>query len=164
MRRTVVIWNRRDLGGLAVNLAIAVAVAGLANAFILFVNSSEDFAPPTDLLQPPGWVIGVVWVCLFFFLGTARWLLIENAYPRSNGTRWVWVLLLFCAAYPVYTSGLKNLAVGLGGNVATAALAVWVALRIRKASLLAAGLVSTVAVWVTFASFLIVEQTKRQHL
>jgi tryptophan-rich sensory protein len=159
----MVIWDRRDLGGLAVNVAIAVGAAALANAFIVFVNPAEDFAPPTVRLQPPGWIIGVVWTFLFIFLGTARWLLIRKTDRPSEGTRWVWILLLFCAAYPIYTSGLRNLAVGLGGSVATVALALWVALRIRKASIVAAGLVSTVVIWVTFASLLIVEQMKRQH-
>jgi len=148
---------------LAVNVAIAVAVAALANAFILFVNPAEDFAPPTELLQPPGWVIGVIWVFLFFFLGTARWLLLRDGDRPLRGALWVWLLLLFCAAYPIYTSGLRSLAVGLGGNVVTAAFAVWVALRIRKTSIVAAGLVSTVALWVAFASFLTVEQMKRPH-
>jgi tryptophan-rich sensory protein len=159
----MVVWNRRDLGGLAVNVAIAMAVAALANAFIVFVNPAEDFGPPTVLLQPPGWVIGVVWTFLFIFLGTARWLLIRKVDRSFEGTRWVWILLLFCAAYPVYTAGLRDLAVGLGGNIATVALALWVALRIRKASIVAAGLVSTVVLWVTFASLLIVEQMKRPH-
>jgi tryptophan-rich sensory protein len=159
----VVIWNRRDLKGLAVNMAIAVAIAALANGFIFLVNPAEDLAPPTDLLQPPGWVIGAVWVCLFSLLGTARWLLLGDDDPPFHGTLWVWLLLLFSAAYPIYTSGLKNLSVGLSGNAATEVLAVWVAQRIRKTSLLAAGLVLTVAVWVMFASFLIVEQMKRQH-
>jgi len=144
-------------------MGIAVSVAALANAFIVLVNPAEDFAPPTVPLQPPGWVIGVVWIFLFIFLGTARWLLIQNADRPFQGTRWVWILLLFCAAYPIYTSGLRSLAVGLGGNIATVALALWVALRIRRASIVAAGLVSTVALWVTFATFLIVEQMKRQH-
>jgi tryptophan-rich sensory protein len=159
----VVIWNRRDPGGLAVNLAIAVAVAALANGFVYFMNPAEDLAPPTGVFQPPGWVIGLVWVCLFVFLGTARWLLLRDGDLALHGTVWVWLLLLSCAAYPIYTAGLRNLAAGLGGNVATAALAVWVALRIRKTSIVAAGLVSTVALWVTFASFLILEQMKRQH-
>jgi len=159
----MVIWNRRDLGGLAVNVAIAVAVAALANAFIFFMNPAEDLAPPTDLFQPPGWVIGLVWIFLFIFLGMARWLLLQKVDQPFQGRRWVWILLLFCAAYPVYTSGLRDLSVGLAGNVATAVLAVWVALRIRKKSIVAAGLVSSVAVWVTFASFLILEQMKRQH-
>ncbi len=157
------IWNRRDLRGLAVNLAIAVAVAALAEAFIFFVNPAEEMAPTTGLLQPPGWVIGVVWVLLFLFLGAARWLLLETLDQPLQGTRWVWILLLVCAAYPIYTSGLRNLAVGLGGDVATAMLALWVALHIRKSSIVAAGLVLTVTLWVTFAGFLIVEQMRRQH-
>jgi tryptophan-rich sensory protein len=148
---------------LAVNIAIAVAVAALVNAFVFLVNPAEDLAPPADLLEPPGWLIGLVWSFLFIFLGTARWLLLPDRNRPIHGPLSVWLLLFFCAAYPVYTVGLKNLAVGLGGNVATAALAVWLALRIRKTSLLAAGLVSTVAVWVTFAGFLIVEQMQRQH-
>ncbi len=127
------------------------------------MNPAEDLARPTGLFEPPGWVIGLVWIFLFVFLGTARWLLLGDEDRPFRGTLWVWLLLLSCAAYPVYTLGLKNLAVGLGGNIATAALAIWIALRIRKRSLPAAGLVSTVALWVTFASFLIVEQMKRQH-
>ncbi len=154
----MVIWNRRDVRGLAANIVIAVAVAALANAFVFLVNPAEDLAPPTHHLQPPGYLIGIVWVCLFIFLGTARWLVIGNGNRDSQGTLWVWALLLFCAAYPIYTLGLRNLALGLVGNIATAILAVWVALQIRRTSPLAAGLVSTVAVWVIFASFLIVEQ------
>ncbi len=49
----VVIWNRRDPGGLAVNLAIAVAVAALANGFVYFMNPAEDLAPPTGLFSHP---------------------------------------------------------------------------------------------------------------
>ena len=157
----MVIWNRRDVRGLAVNLAIAVIVAALANAFVFVVNPGEDTAPPTHLWQPPGYVIGIVWVCLFVFLGTARGLVIGDGDRPWQGTFWVWFLLLCCAAYPIYTLGLKSLAIGLAGNIATALLAVWVALRIRRKSRFAAALVPMVEVWVTFAGFLIVEQMTR---
>jgi len=75
----------------------------------------------------------------------------------------VGLLLLASAAYPVYTSGLRSLTVGLAGNIATAALALRVAFFVRKRSALAACLIAAVAVWVVFASFLILDQMKRQH-
>ncbi len=49
----MVVWNRRDVQGLAVNLALAVLVAALANAFVLVLNPAEDTAPATHLFQPP---------------------------------------------------------------------------------------------------------------
>jgi tryptophan-rich sensory protein len=156
----MVLWNRRDARGLTANVAIAIAVAGLANAFVFVVNRREDIGRPTQPFQPPGYVIGIVWVCLFIFMGTARWLALAAGDRPFRGAAWIWGLLLFCAAYPIYTLGLKSLIIGFAGNVATAILSVWVALNLRRTSLAAAGLISTVALWVTFAGFLILEQVR----
>jgi len=143
---------------LAANLAIAFIVAALANAVVFALNRGEDLAAPTYPFMPPGYVIGIVWVCLFLFLGAARWLVLGDGDRPYRGGLWIWGLLLICAAYPVYTLGLRSLDIGLAGNIATAILSIWIALHIRRRSRLAAALVSMVAVWVTFAGFLIVEQ------
>ncbi len=143
------------------NIGIALSVVFLTNFFIFLINPSEmGTSSERYRLEPPGWVIGLVWTFLFAGLGAARWLVIENSDRPIKDTNWVFSLLLFCAAYPLYTLGLRSVVMGLIGNAATCVIALWVASQIRRRSLTATFLVSTVAVWVTFASFLTVEQLR----
>jgi len=152
-------WNERTVRSLALNIGFALSVVFIVNLFILLINPSEMSTPPDNYrFAPPGWVIGLAWTFLFAGLGVARWLVIENSSRPIKNPNWVLSLLLFCAAYPLYTLGLRSLVMGLIGNAATCLFALWVANQIRRRSLTAAFLVPTVGGWVTFASLLIVEQ------
>lgn len=152
-------WNDRTTKGLVLNITIALAVVFLTNSLIFIYNPAEMASDSVKYrFTPPGWVIGLVWTSLFAGLGVARWLVIQNHSPQVKNSTWVFALLLFCAAYPLYTLGLRSLVMGLIGNAATCIFALWVANRIRRNSLTAAFLVSTVGAWVTFASLLVVEQ------
>jgi len=159
-------WNERTRKSLVLNIGLALSVVLLTNFFIFLINPSETGTPSERYrFEPPGWVIGLVWIIIFAGLGAARWLVIENRdrlikNTRVKNTNWVFFLLLFCAAYPFYTLGLRSVVMGLIGNAATCVFALWVASQVRRRSLTAALLVSTVAVWVTFASLLIVEQLR----
>jgi tryptophan-rich sensory protein len=154
-------WNNRSRKGLLLNVGFAVALVLILNAAIFVFNPSEMASTGVRFrFEPPGWVIGMVWILLFAWLGTARWLVLGRDGRRSSDAAWVFCLLLFCAAYPVYTAGLRSAVVGLLGNAATGCLALWIAFRIRARSVLAAGLVSAVAAWVTFASILSLEQIR----
>jgi tryptophan-rich sensory protein len=94
-------------------------------------------------------------------MGVARWLLLTKPMDTIRARRLILVLLLFCLAYPVYTLGLKSEILGLGGNLLIIALSLFVVTRLSSISRLAAGLVSLVMVWVSFASFLVVEQLRQ---
>jgi tryptophan-rich sensory protein len=155
------ILERPDRTGLIGNTSIAVLSALAVNGFIAVVNPSEMASPGSVHLQPPGYVIGIVWLVLFAAMGVARWLLLTKPMDTIRARRLILFLLLFCLAYPVYTLGLKSEIIGLAGNLLTIALALFVAIRVSSISRLAAGLVSLVIVWVSFASFLVVEQLRQ---
>ncbi len=152
------ILDRPDRTGLISNTSIAILSALAVNGLIAVVNPSEMARPGSVHLQPPGYVIGTVWLVLFAAMGTARWLLLTKPLDTVRARRLIMLLLLFCLAYPVYTLGLKSEGIGLIGNLMTIALSVFVVIRVGSISRLAAGLVSLVTLWVSFASFLVVEQ------
>lgn len=158
----VMVWNERTHRNLALNVDVALLVVFLTNGFLLLFNPSEMAAPAEPYrFQPPGWAIGLVWTLLFAGLGLARWLAIEDSGRPNKTVDWVFLLLLFCAAYPLYTLGLRSLMMGLAGNAVTCMFVLWAANRIRQRSLTAALLVSSVAALVTFvSSLLIVEQLR----
>ncbi len=153
------VWNRRNHKGLVLNLVLPVILASLANGFVFLANPSEQSSISTAGSFPlPGWVIGVVWELLFLGMGFARWLVLGHSADRARSSTWILVLLLLCLAYPVYTVALRSLTIGLAGNLATIAAALWIARRLYRVSALAASLVFAVAAWVTFATVLIFQQ------
>jgi tryptophan-rich sensory protein len=154
------ILNRPDRTGLIGNTSLAILCALAVNGFIALVNPSEMSSQGPVHLQPPGYVVGIVWLALVAAMGFARWLLLTKPADTIRPRRLILYLLLFCLAYPLYTVGLKNLALGLAGNFATIALSLFVAIRVSASSRLAACLVALVTVWVAFASFLVAEQLR----
>lgn len=56
---------------------------------------------PADRMLPPGYVIGIVWIVLFGFLGLAHGLLTHRNQSLQS---WAMALLIFvCLLYPFYT-------------------------------------------------------------
>lgn len=74
------------------------------------------------------------------------------ARDRSRG---VVALAALCLAYPFYTHFVGGHAIELAGNIATFAVAVGLAVRIRG-DLLATACIACVAAWVAFATVLVV--------
>ncbi len=151
------IFNRTDRVGLAANVAAAIVTVIAVNAVIFLSGWFQTDTPAAQQsrLDPPGWLVGVVWVILFAFLGAARWFVMRSGGAQAGRQAgYIVLLLLFCLAYPFYTMGLKSVAVGLVGNVATIAAAVWVASQVKTTSRAAAGLVLPVVAWVSFATVL----------
>src|SRR5579883_2021730 len=135
-------------------VALAAGIAIAANGFVLLVNPQEQEGAGRGVpWEPPGYVIGVVWIVLFACMGIARALATEEG-------RLVLYLILFCAAYPLYTLGLRSQSIGLAGNLATISFALVVAWRLWRRSRPAALLLLPVAVWVSFASLLIVMEMR----
>ena len=138
------ILNRTDRVGLAANVAAAVVTVIAVNAVIFLSRWFQTDTPAAQQsrLDPPGWLVGTVWVILFAFLGAARWFVIRSGGARAGRQAgYIVLLLLFCLAYPFYTMGLKSVAIGLIGNVATIAAAAWVASQVKASSRAAAGLI-----------------------
>ena len=81
-------------------------------------------------------------------MGVSRWLVSGQ---RAAG--YVLASIFFCAAYPVYTLGLRCVVIGLAGNIVTAAMAWWVVMETFRISRWATALVGCVVVWVSYASY-----------
>jgi translocator protein len=153
-----------DTRVLVVNIGAALALVLIVNAGVFaFADDTRTSTQGGPLIGAiPGWVIGAVWTVLFVALAATKWR-VQNYLPEPLARRaatWVIVLLIACAAYPLYTGGLRWPLIGLFGNVATAAMAAFVALAsFRVDSLAALGPLAVVA-WVSFASVAIVDQAR----
>ncbi len=118
--------NRDDGLGLVTNIVLAVSLAALGNAIIY----SQGWGSVGNVIQPsfapPGYVVGIVWLFLFAFMGTARWLLIKSKSQKATyHSRSVIFLVVFCFLYPFYSLALDSNIGGLIGNIATILLAGW---------------------------------------
>lgn len=75
----------RDLGGLIVSVALALAVAGVAGLATL--NSVEGWYAVAEkpLLNPPGQLFGPVWAVLYSVMAVAAWLVWRQG-PSADRT------------------------------------------------------------------------------
>lgn len=153
-----------DRTALALNLALALTLVSLVDLGLLaWGQAGRDLPPPGPLIGAvPGLVVGAVWTVLFCAIAVAKWRI--NAHLPAPAARraanGLVFLLLICAAYPIYTGGLRSLEIGLAGNVATFALAAFVlarTLRVEPRSGLAP---AAVMAWLGFASLVVVDQAR----
>ena len=148
-----------DRSALAANVAVALALVTTIN-LALFAFAAPSAGGGATVGRVPGWAIGIVWTLLFIGLATAKWRVQVFLPERSAclAVNAVVVLVVVCAAYPVYTSGLRLPSVGLAGNVATAVIALWTARRLARVDRAAVIAPLAVAAWVGFAGLLIVDE------
>ena len=155
--------NQDDRQALVLNVALAVGAALIMNAaiFLLGWDSTTDYAP-RPWFEPPGWVIGVVWLVLFSLMASARWTL--NSYTIIGVVRaraMVTLLIVACLLWPFYSLAIGSLAGGLIGNIVTIIIAVaamvfaW--LRSRDAALF----ILPVVLWLLFATLIILAEMGR---
>lgn len=147
-------WNRPDNQSLILNLLLAVGSVLLMNGLIFSFgwDKSTDYAP-SPWFEPPGWVVGAVWIGLFILMAIARWML--NTESRDEGRRarfWVTILAVSCLIYPLYSLAIGSVMGGMIGNVWTIALTGFVMSRLWRVSKGAAWLVFPIIPWVTFAT------------
>ena len=163
MSKSPALTGGPDFGSLAHAIGFAVALASALNIYVFAFSPPDVLAPGEGywIRSPAGWVIGVVWIGLFAMMGAARWRLIsiESAAAR-RAAAWTTGLLLLCAAYPVYTFGLRSAEIGFVGNLATLGLAVHAARTSARVDRLSALAPAATAGWLIFATLLIADQTR----
>lgn len=125
-----------------------MAIAAITNAALQAFGINQPAHQLWPSFAPKGPVIGIVWIVLFAGMGGAWWLAPQR--------RAVATLIVLCLAYPFYTHLLGNHAVELIGNIVTFAYALWLALQLRPHAPTAALLVSAVAIWIAFATALVI--------
>ena len=136
---------------LVTNLAAIVGATLAINGLIFGLGWDGGPDPAsTSRLTPPGWVVGSVWMVLMAALAIARWRLGGPDAAAERG--WVTLLIVSCLAYPFYAIATRSLAAAFAGNLATIALAGFVAGRVWPASRAAAACVAPIVPWVLFAT------------
>jgi len=148
LRRVTASPHGQRRASLVAAIAITVGIAALTNGALAMFRLN---APGTQIwpdFAPPKPAIGIVWIALFAGMGAA--------YAQTRSKRAVAGLILLCLAYPFYTHVIGGHAVELAGNVVTFAYAVWLAAALRAQSGIAAACVGLVAVWIAFATALVV--------
>lgn len=140
------------LASIVVTLLLAVVTNGILATFGLNRPATERWPS----FAPPGPAIGAIWVVLFAGMGAARGLALTatSAVARTDA-RAIAGLIVGCLAYPFYTHFIGGHATELIGNVVTFGYAVWLTLRLRLRTPLAAALIGIVAGWVAFATVLV---------
>lgn len=142
---------RRSGRILSENLAVFVGAPLLLNGVIFGLGWNRPRAKSAGI--PPGWVVGSLWLLLFAGMGAARWQL-DSAPPslfRERRTEWVSLLAFLCLIYPLYTEGLRDDRIGLGGNIVTAAVGFVATERVAHRSRAAALLLLPTCLWLTYA-------------
>ncbi|MFL0682967.1 MAG: hypothetical protein ACJLTB_07000 [Algoriphagus aquaeductus] len=152
--------------GLLVNLLLFYAILFLINvpAYFLGLRFEGNEKRKRLWFEPPGFVIPLVWVFLFFLLAILRYNLM--LIQESNLASMTILLAVICSSYAYYTHGLEKLTgisalkFGLFGNILVILAALWVG---RKVSDLSAGLsylVFPIVVWTFFATMIILGQLR----
>jgi tryptophan-rich sensory protein len=119
--------------------------------------------------EPPGWIIPIVWFCLFTMLGTARYILTKAA-GNHSGEYAIIGLSVLCATYAYYTLGLSQLTgisslwFGLWGNIVVVIATLIVCWYTYSRSFPATVLIAPIVLWTIFATFIVVGKLKAQAL
>ena len=140
------------LSGMGANLALFVVPPLLLNGVIFGLGWNRTSAALPGL--PPGWFVGGLWMLLFAGMGVARWLLLRHGLDRGVRMATAAVVLLgfLCLIYPLYTIGFSDDRAGLVGNLITLLVAVPVLLLALRRSRAAAGCISAVCLWLSYAA------------
>lgn len=114
--------------------------------------------------EPPGFVIPIVWVILFFLLAILRFKLLEIGETRL-ATMTIG-LAVVCASYAYYTLGLEKLTgisalkFGLGGNILVILVALWVGRKVSDFSAELSYYIFPIVAWTFFATMIILGQLR----
>ena len=119
-------------------------------------------------LVPPGWhwvdaIVVPVWIVLLLGLSVACWRLVRDATPEAHTGAWFVVTLIgYCLVYE--PSFGRSAETGLVGNVLCAVLALWIGIRTRNVSMLAAVVSWVVALWSSIATAYLIQVLRLRGL
>jgi translocator protein len=133
-------------------VVVAVAVVLIGNLVVVALGLQGDAADP----DPPGWIIGLVWVAIFACIGGAYAALVRAPAETGRERAALVGLGLLCLAYPFYTAGFEFRAVSLAGTALTFLYGLALALWVRRTSPIAAWLLVPLLAWLVVAALLLI--------
>lgn len=147
-------WNRNDPTGLAWNTLGAFAAVLLANGLYYATGLVEsDPAYQAVSFNPPGWVVGVVWLVIYPMWGAARWYARQTGLAGRRNSRWIGALMAWGLLYPLFVSFTGTLGSTIC-NLIALALVLIAAYFARQVSKRAFWLIAPSILWIAFATTL----------
>lgn len=147
-------FNRTDRVGVLLSVLVPLLAALIANGLIYATGwSQEDQAYDAVSFNPPGWVVGTIWLIIFPMWGYARWKTWQAGTTGREQSWWAVALIFWSLAYPVAVVFLDTMG-SAWANVASLLFAAFVCWRLSTASKAGAGWIVPSLIWLTFASVL----------
>jgi tryptophan-rich sensory protein len=135
-----------------------VLLALLMNGAIYYFGWNATNAP-SEGIMPSGYVIAIIWLVLFGFMGAARWVMQEKPGDEAKVLRWALTgILVLCLLWPLYTLALKNPIAGLIGSAITFLLSLATTWRLWLRTKSAAFLMMLPTLWLACATLLMAFQ------
>lgn len=147
-------WNRNDSTGFALSTWVPLAVV-LAINLLFYASGATESDPKYDAVpfNPPGWIVGVMWMVIYPMWGAARWYARQSGLAGRRRSRWVAALMIYGWIYPFATLAVDTLGSALL-NAGSLALAIASAAQVRGVSKRAFVLVAPSVLWLSFATVL----------
>ena len=133
---------------ISLNILVPVVAALLVNAIIYALGWNKRVDGKEEVKHlPPGWAVGLIWVVILGLLGYLRFVLRES----WIGSITIVVVILYCLAYPFYTSGLKQ-DIGRLMNVIALILAAVAAMVVAAINVWAVPYVLPLLIWSSYVN------------
>ncbi|MBR4892137.1 MAG: tryptophan-rich sensory protein [Alphaproteobacteria bacterium] len=141
---------------------LAIFISFLPGIFgVMFTPShSNDVwynALNNSSLTPAGWMFGVAWTILYFLLGIALFLIMDNTKTRQNKTKAYTLFVVQMVLNALWTYlffGLHMVAASVFCLIVLLGISVWMAYAFKPISKPAAYLVWPYILWMCFALYL----------
>jgi benzodiazapine receptor len=145
-------WDRPTGLGLALSMVIPLLAVVIGNALLFATGGEDDPAYQAVSWNPPGWLIGTIWLVIYPLWGAARW---KTATAAKGAARswWVVALIVWGLCYPVVTAFVDTLG-SVIANGFSLALAIAALAMVFPASRTAAWLIAPSIVWLIIANTL----------
>lgn len=148
-------WNRNDRTGFLISTIGPAVIVILANILYAWAGFNEsDPAYEAVSFNPPGWVIGLVWVIIYPMWGAARWYARQTGLAGRRRSRWIIALMAWGLLYPIATWAIESTAFSAGANVFSLLLAFVTAWQVHGVTKRGFWLIAPSLAWLSFATLL----------
>ena len=145
--------NRTDVKGEIANPLAALIAVVAVNGLVFGLGLGGSEAYPDVWIEPPGWIVGAIWVAIFPMWGLARWHALRAGREGRRLATFIVFMMVWSLAYPAITAGF-DLYKSAAANAVSFLIVGFAFVRAWSVSRTASWWIAPSLVWVTFANVL----------
>ena len=92
---------------LYLNILIPILLAIIVNGIVYMFGFNKN-SEKNNILLPPGYIIGVIWIVIFGMLGYVHYLIYKLTNKVTFLSTLIIIFIIFCSIYPFLTNGLNE--------------------------------------------------------